>query len=46
MSGIPIIKALFEIFFVLTNLLSIFETATGGNSHYLCKSLLNKQGFF
>ena len=32
---------------VLINLVSIFETATGVNSHYLCKSLLNKQvGFF
>ena len=44
---ISIIKAFFDIFFVLINLLSIFEAATGGNSHCLCKSLLNKQvGFF
>ena len=48
MFGISIIESLFFKFvFVLINLISIFETATGVNSQYLCKSLLNKQvGFF
>ena len=43
MFGISIIKGFFKFVFVLINLVSIFETATGVNSHYLCKSLLNKQ---
>ena len=47
MFGISIIESLFYKFvFVPINLISIFETATGVNSHYLCKSLLKKQVSF